>query len=247
MKRIVLITGVSGGIGIATAKLFSENGWYVIGVDLQNPDNSSHIDHFILRNLSEAKEIEKIFEEIIETESHINALINNAAIQVCKPLVEILPAEWENLIRINLTSVYLSMRQAYPLMAKYGGAIVNISSVHAVATSKNISSYAASKGALLSLTRAMAIEFADNNIRVNAVLPGAVDTSMLRDGLKRCVYNGDLNPFDELCKRTPLGRVGKPEEIAEAILFLSENKSSSYITGQLLIVDGGATAKLSTE
>jgi NAD(P)-dependent dehydrogenase (short-subunit alcohol dehydrogenase family) len=121
--------------------------------------------------------------------------------------------------------------------------------VHAVQTSANISAYAASKGGLLALTRAMAIEFAADNIRVNAILPGAVDTPMLRAGLGRGhVSGGDIQTrLDNLARKTVNGRVGRPEEIAHAIYFLADETQSSFMTGQAMIVDGGATARLSTE
>jgi len=149
----------------------------------------------------------------------------------------------------NLRSVYLAVRHAHPLMRGHDAAIVNVSSVHAIATSTNISAYAASKGALLSLTRALAIELAPDQIRVNAVLPGAVNTPMLHDGLVRGPVQGaDIQELmRELGRRTVIGRVGRPEEIAQAILFLADNDRSSFMTGQALVVDGGATARLSTE
>jgi NAD(P)-dependent dehydrogenase (short-subunit alcohol dehydrogenase family) len=127
--------------------------------------------------------------------------------------------------------------------------VVNVSSVHAVQTSANIAAYAASKGAMLALTRAMAIEFAKDNIRVNAILPGAVDTPMLRAGLNRGHLGGagELDRLENLARKTVNGRVGQPEEIARAIYFLADESQSSFITGQALIADGGATARLSTE
>ena len=120
--------------------------------------------------------------------------------------------------------------------------------MHAIATSSNIAAYAASKGALLALTRAMAIELAPDNIRVNAVLPGAVDTPMLRAGLNRentQDHNIEIS-MRNLEKKHVIGRVGQPEEIGQTILFLADCQSS-FITGQSIIVDGGATARLSTE
>jgi NAD(P)-dependent dehydrogenase (short-subunit alcohol dehydrogenase family) len=150
----------------------------------------------------------------------------------------------------NLRSVFLGAKLAYPLLkAGGGGAIVNVSSVHAVQTSKNVSAYAASKGGLLALTRSMAIEFAADNIRVNAILPGAVDTPLLRAGLGRGhVSGGSMHErLENLASKTVNGRVGQPEEIARAIYFLADSTQSSFMTGQALIVDGGATARLSTE
>ncbi len=177
-------------------------------------------------------------------------LVNNAAVQVAKPLVDTTIEEWDGVMASNLRSVFLFVKLAHPLFkAAGGGAIVNVSSVHAVQTSANIAAYAASKGGMLALTRAMAIEFAVDNIRVNAILPGAVDTPMLRAGLGRGhVGQGDMQSrIDNLARKTVNGRVGKPEEIASAIFFLADNDQSSFMTGQALIVDGGATARLSTE
>ena len=150
----------------------------------------------------------------------------------------------------NLRSAFLFIKLAHPLLcAAGGGAIVNVSSVHAVQTSANIAAYAASKGGLLALTRAIAIEFAKDNIRVNAILPGAVDTPMLRAGLGRDqMTGGNIHQrLENLAGKTVNGRIGRPEEIAQAILFLADESQSSYMTGQALIVDGGATARLSTE
>jgi len=126
---------------------------------------------------------------------------------------------------------------------------VNVSSVHAITTSVNIAAYAASKGAMLGLTRALAIELASNNIRVNAVLPGAVDTPMLHSGLSRGYLQGNniVDLVEQLGSKNIRGRVGQPHEIAEAIYFLADKSRSSFMTGQSLVVDGGATTRLSTE
>jgi NAD(P)-dependent dehydrogenase (short-subunit alcohol dehydrogenase family) len=245
MKKIVLITGVAGGIGSATAHVFAKAGWHVIGVDL-NEVKINDVNHFIKADVSDIEDSKRIFNEVKEEEGQINALVNNAAIQICKPLVETTPEEWDTVMATNVRSVYLAVRNAYPMI--HGGSIVNVSSVHAMATSLNIAAYAASKGALVALTRAMAIELAHDNIRVNAVLPGAVDTPMLRAGLKRAHtqdYNIDIL-LSNLKKKHLMGRVGQPEEIGQTILFLADCKSS-FITGQSIIVDGGAIARLSTE
>ncbi|HNS61684.1 MAG TPA: SDR family oxidoreductase, partial [Anaerolineales bacterium] len=165
-------------------------------------------------------------------------------------LIETSVDEWDAVMASNLRSVFLFVKLAHSLMKSAGGgAVVNVSSVHAIQTSANIAAYAASKGGLLALTRAMAIEFAPDNIRVNAILPGAVDTPMLRAGLGRGhVGHGDVEErLDNLARKTVSGKVGKPEEIASAIYFLADNEQSSFMTGQALVVDGGATARLSTE
>lgn len=249
MNQVVLITGVAGGIGKATAKLFTEVGWHVVGVDRRCLNSLPGVHHFIHADISDITASQRIFAEVADDEGHIDALINNAAIQICKPLVKTTPEEWDAVMASNLRSVYLAIRHVYPLMRSRGGVIVNIGSVHAIATSANIAAYAASKGALLALTRALAIELAPDRIRVNAVLPGAVDTPMLRASLKRGHLEiGDpQQQIEGLSRRTVMGRVGKPVEIAQAILFLADKKRSSFMTGQSLVVDGGATARLSTE
>lgn len=248
MNKVALITGVAGGIGHATAAVFRAEDWHVIGVDKNPEAEPAEVDHFIHADISEVEASQQIFREIHEREGQIDALINNAAIQIAKPLVETEPDEWDAVMASNLRSVYLGIRHAYPLMKGRHAAIINVSSVHAIATSANIASYAASKGALLALTRALAIELAPD-IRVNAILPGAVDTPMLRAGLSRghLEMTSVEKQLDELSQRTVMGRVGEPEEIGQSILFLADETRSSFMTGQALIVDGGATTKLSTE
>jgi len=240
---------VTGGIGSATAKTFADVGWHVIGIDQRQAYGLPGVAHFIQADVSEPEAIERVFAEVSDNEGHIDALVNNAAIQICRPLVKTAPEEWDAVMATNVSSVYFSVRNAYPLMCNKGGTIVNVSSVHAIATSSDIAAYATSKGALLALTRALAIELAPARIRVNAVLPGAVDTPMLRAALTRGHLQGAnvQELMQDLGKRTVIGRVGQPEEIAQAILFLADNDRSSFITGQSLVVDGGATARLSTE
>ena len=249
--RCVLITGAAGGIGRATVDLFSGKGWRVIGVDRAEfgsgfPENGL----FIQSDISEPDDLEFIFSKANSFSLNLDALVNNAAVQVAKPILETSVEEWDLVMASNLRSVFLGTKLAHPLLINSGGgAIVNVSSVHAVATSANIAAYAASKGGLLALTRATAIEFAQDNIRVNAVLPGAIDTPMLRSGLGRGHVGGNTiqQRLDNLAFRTVNGRIGKPEEIAQAIYFLADNQQSSFMTGQAMIVDGGATARLSTE
>jgi glucose 1-dehydrogenase len=250
-EHTALVTGAAGGIGRATVSLFTEKGWRVIGVDRADfGENFPQNGLFIQSDISRPEDMQAIFEKAHAFTESLDALINNAALQVAKPLVETTVEEWDTVMASNLRSVFLGVKLAYPLLnAGTGAAVVNVSSVHAIQTSANIAAYAASKGGLLALTRAMAIEFAPDNIRVNAILPGAVDTPMLRAGLGRGhVGQGDVQErLDNLARKTVSGKVGKPEEIAHAIYFLADNEQSSFMTGQALVVDGGATARLSTE
>ena len=250
-SKTVLITGAGGGIGRATVALFAEKGWHVIGVD-RAPfgDGFPKNGHFIKADISDASVLELIFLQTRSSTPTLDALVNNAAVQVAKPLVDTSVEEWDAVMASNLRSAFLFMKLAHPLFkAAGGGAVVNVSSVHAVQTSVNIAAYAASKGGLLALTRAMAIEFAVDNIRVNAILPGAVDTPMLRASMKRGSMEGDSlhDRLENLARKTVNGRIGEPEEIAQAIYFLADSTQSSFMTGQAMVVDGGATARLSTE
>jgi glucose 1-dehydrogenase len=251
VHRTVLITGAAGGIGRATVDLFAQAGWRVIGVDRSPFGEDFPVDGFFIQaDISLGSNLESIFGQAHGHTGYLNALVNNAAVQIAKPIIQTSVEEWDAVMASNLRSVFLSAKLAFPLFqAAGGGAIVNVSSVHAVATSANIAAYAASKGGLLALTRAMAIEFAPSNIRVNAILPGAVDTPMLRAGLGRGhVQGGDIQSrLDNLARKTVNGRIGTPQEIAHAIYFLADGTQSSFMTGQAMIVDGGATARLSTE
>ena len=186
-KKVVLITGAAGGIGSATAKLFSNSGWYVVGVDRRDfaEGDIEGVDLFVKADISDTDSSKRIFDTVREHTGRLDALVNNAAVQVAKPLVDTTPEEWDMVMASNLRSVYLGIRHSYEMLKASKGSIINISSVHAIATSANIAAYAASKGALSALTRALAIELTDDEIRVNAVLPGAVDTPMLRAGLRR--------------------------------------------------------------
>jgi NAD(P)-dependent dehydrogenase (short-subunit alcohol dehydrogenase family) len=208
-----------------------------------------HASSFLVLDVSKEADVVELFATIRRDVDRLDALVNNAAIQLSKPLAETSVEEWDAVMSSNLRSAYLTSRQARSMLAAVQGSIVNVSSVHAVATSGAISAYAASKGGLAALTRALAVELAPDGIRVNAVLPGAVDTPMLREGVGRGQLGGQSveQRLAELGRRTPLGRIGRPDEIARSILFLASNDQASFITGQTLIVDGGATARLSTE
>lgn len=249
MTRVALITGAAGGIGRGTARVFAEAGWHVVGTDRRTPEDDAGLGRFVRADLTDPDAVEALFEGLAAEEGRLDALVNNAAVQVCKPLAETTLEEWNAVMAANLTSVFLLTRGALPLLRAAGGAVVNVSSVHALATSTGIAAYAASKGALVAFTRAAALELGPEGVRVNAVLPGAVDTAMLHDGLRRGLVNGDTvaERLDGLARKHVMGRVGRPEEIGQAILFLADGARASFMTGQATVVDGGATARLSTE
>lgn len=244
--RVSVITGAAGGIGSAATHLFSARGWSVVALDRRA--GNIRADLSLTADLTASTSLQRLADEISSRYGHIDALINNAAVQIAKPLLRTTPDEWNRVFETNVTAAYLLIRTLYPLLKTARGAIVNVSSVHANATSPGMAAYAASKAALVALTRAAALELAPDGIRVNALLPGAVDTPMLREGIHERRESTGISPeLTTLAARHPLGRIGQPHEIAEAILFLADSNRSSFVTGQTLIVDGGATAHLSTE
>ena len=213
MSRIAVVTGAASGIGRATLEAFAAAGWEAIGLDRQPAEELPEGARIELVDVSAPEQVETYFAELRVRHPQLHALVNNRSIPLEKPLVEITPEEWEAVQAINLRSVFLTSRSAFPLLKAVRGAIINLSLAPAVATSIHVAAHAASRGGMLALTRAMALEFGTEGVRVNAVQ----------------------------------GRVDRPEEIARAILFLADEHRASFITGQVLVVDGGGTARLSTE
>ena len=249
MKRVALVTGAARGIGVATAVHFHQNDWEVWAVDRAAAPDLPDSVQFRKVDLTDGIAVEALFDELKKERNQLDALVNNAAVMITKSILDTTETDWDLIQRTNLEAVFRTCQAAYPLLEKASGAIVNVSSVHALATSPNAGAYAASKGGVLALTRALALEFGPVGVRVNVILPGAIDTDMLKQGFERGLISGDSTEAqtEALGNRTALGRVGKPEEIASAILFLADGQRSSYITGQSLVIDGGALARLSTE
>jgi len=245
LTRTVFITGILGGIGAATAEVFRNAGWRVTGMDRRDADNAGpDVEAFLRADVAE-EGVSEILGDFLTSLDGLDAVVNNAAAQIEKRLVEMTDAEWDAIMATNVRAAFIVSRAAHPHLAMSSGAVVNVASVHAVATSPGLAAYAASKGALVALTRSSALEFAADGIRVNAVLPGAVDTPMLQAGLRR--WPDPTAARDRLANSTPLGRIAEPTEIGRAILFLADRDQSSFITGQALVADGGALARLSTE
>lgn len=253
-KKRVLITGVNGGIGTATALKFKSEDWEIIGTDIhqkQNPilDKEHTLLTYISADLSNHKsEISKI---IHNCGNRLDAVVNIAAIQKVKSLEDTTLSDWNLIFNCNILSPCNIITSSIPLLLNsqlQTPAIVNISSIHSIQTSSNIGAYAVSKAALSGLTRNLAIELGPKGIRVNAVCPGAIDTPMLRDSLKR--DNPDLGGdilVQKMGEKHIMGKVGKPEDIANVIYFLSDSKQSEFIHGANIIADGGCTIKLSSE
>ena len=233
MIERVVVTGASNGIGAACVDAFRDLGADVIGVD-KEPESKAD-DHLTL-DLSTPACGQILLEHL--GDRPVDVLVNNAAVGFALEATETDVSIFDRVIAVNLRAPFLLAAALHPTLADRSGVVVNVASVHAVVTSGRVSAYAASKGGLVSLTRALALEWAPT-VRVNCVLPGAVDTELLQDGLSRAGAT-----LAEFAAKQPLRRVGDPGDIADAVVFLATNE---FTTGATLVVDGGASARLSTE
>lgn len=233
MIERVVVTGALGRIGSACVNAFRDLGAEVVGVDIAGTSPAG--DHLKL-DIGDPACGTHLLDHL--RGRPVDVLVNNAAVGYAREATETGAPEFDRVMAVNLRAPFLMATALHPTLRERSGVVVNVSSVHAVATSGRVSVYAASKGGLVSLTRALALEWAPE-VRVNCVLPGAVETDMLADGLLRA--NVTLEEFGQ---KQPMQRVGQPAEIAEAVVFLATN---SYTTGASLVVDGGASARLSTE
>ena len=243
----VIITGACGGIGRGAAAAFQAAGWHVVGVDQSEAPSGLEVDEFLRADLAADQGVETIRTRLGHID-RLDALVNNAALQVNQPLVRTSDEEWTAVMNTNVRSAFQMIRAFHSALSEARGSVVNVSSVHAVATSMNVAVYAISKGALVALTRSAALELAAEGVRCNAVLPGAVLTPMLEAGLSRRPHpEGSAGNLADLVDRTPLGFVAAPEQIAPTIVHLADKELSPYTTGQMMVVDGGATIRLGTE
>lgn len=240
MKKIknhaVIITGALGGIGKTLCEVLKEKGFHVIGIDRKK--NVSKTDYPVIRydistislpdNQEELKTL--IYAEL--GNNAIKSIINNAAIQIVRNTAEITWDDWARTFGTNVFAPFFIIRMFLEELKKCRGSVINMASIHARLTKKDFTAYSTSKGALVSLTRAMALDLAPD-VRVNAIMPAATDTPMLREGFKE-------NPegFTLLEEYHPLKRIADPKEIATTASFLISD-DSSFITGSTIWVDGG--------
>jgi len=244
-----LITGAASGIGRATARLLAAEGARVALVDIDRAqgeelagelaaDESETL--FIHGDVSHAEDCLSAVERVVDTLDGLDILFNNTGVIRRASVVETTEREWDWIMSVNVKSVYLMSRSAIPVMtAAGGGAIVNTASGWGLTGGKMAAAYCASKGAVVQLTRAMALDHGPDNIRVNCICPGDTKTPMLQQEARE--LGEDSNRFLDAAADRPLGRVGTPEEIAQAVLYLVSD-SSSFVTGTTLVVDGGGLA-----
>ncbi|MFS0749940.1 MULTISPECIES: SDR family NAD(P)-dependent oxidoreductase [Oceanobacillus] len=239
--KVAVITGGVSGIGAATAKLFASEGAKLVLVDM-NEEKGASIEAelksqgseaiFIKADVTSEEEVKSIFTTALDTYGKVDILFNNAGIGAVKPTEELSYAEWRKTVEVDLDGVFLVAQGAIKEFLKAGsGVIVNTASMYGWVGSPGSAAYNAAKAGVVNLTRSLGLEYATRNIRVNALCPGFIDTAILGDSDR-----------EALTTATPMNRLGKPEEMAKAVLFMASD-DSSFMTGNSLVIDGGYTAQ----
>ena len=247
--KVAIVTGAASGIGAAIVDVFLEAGGRVVAVD-RDPDLPARVQPFgprpemlrcVVGDVAEEAAAAAYTNAALDAFGRIDVMINNAAVSVVKPIHEHTPEEWDRVLGINVKSLYWSARHVVPVMkAQGGGLFLNTGSISSVVGIPGQGAYAPSKGAVAQITRQMAIEYARDGIRANAVCPGTVDTPMLR---KAAEDSGNPKAFlDGLAAGHPIGRIAAAEEIAQFFLFLASDRAR-FFTGAVLMIDGGFTAQ----
>jgi len=246
--KTALVTGGSAGIGRATALAFAGEGARVVIADIQDEEGRNTVRMvqevggeaiYINADVSQESDVQTLVQKIVQTYGGIDFAVNNAGITGgSDPANPMSTEEWSRVIGINLTGVFLCMKYEIPeMLSRGGGAIVNTSSTMGLVGRSGGMAYAASKHGVLGLTKSVALTYAANNIRINAVCPGTTQTSIM-DWLKTEMPQ----IYDAMVAETPVGRLARPEEVANAILWLCSDEAS-YCNGHALVVDGGFLAQ----
>jgi NAD(P)-dependent dehydrogenase (short-subunit alcohol dehydrogenase family) len=253
-KKVVIITGAARGIGAATARTFARNGFAVYALDIL-PEGAQMAEEinlaggectFIQCDVSSEEQVAAAIKKATEKYQRIDALVNNAGVVLVKPFEQITWGEYQRTVNINLGGIFLMCKYVLPIMKKQkSGAIVNMGSVSGHVGQIDHVMYGATKGAIIAMTRALAWEVAADNIRVNSISPGSVDTPMLRGDIDLESRRTTM-PFEQVKKEREAEQAFKrwadPSEIAEPIFFLTSD-AASFITGTDLLVDCGWVAK----
>jgi len=239
--KVCVITGAAGGIGSAACELFAQEGATVVGVDLRDVPG---VDLALAVDVTDEEQVTAMYAQTREAYDRIDVLFNNAGISPVEDgsVLDTEAEVWERVLAVNLRSVYLCCKHGIPhLLDGGGGSVVNTASFVAVmgAATSQIA-YTASKGGVLSLSRELGVQFAKQNVRVNALCPGPVDTPLLRE-----LYAKDAEQAQRRLVHVPMGRFANAREIAQGALFLASDEAS-FVTASTFLVDGGLSAAYTT-
>jgi NAD(P)-dependent dehydrogenase (short-subunit alcohol dehydrogenase family) len=249
--KSAIVTGGAMGIGAAVAEVLAERGAKVAILD-RDKDAASRLASAlrerdldvmaVAADVSIGQQVADAMDQVVSAYGGVDIVSNNAGIQRYGTVETTTEAEWDEVINVNLKSVYLVCHYAIPHLKKTRGVIVNMASVQSFATQKGVAAYTTGKHGLIGLTRSMALDFAEFGVRVNAVAPGSVDTPMLRWAIS---LDDDPEALTHVVhKMHPLGRIADPREVAEAVAYLASPRAS-FVTGSTLVVDGGLLLPLS--
>ncbi len=251
---VAVVGGASSGMGRAAAEALGRAGAIVelVAIDAEGVAAAERelgaVGIEVHGNVADASDdaaVRHVFAGIAERHGRLGVLVNSVGIQAYGTVETTSVEEWDRVLAVNVRSMFLMAKYAVPLMRlNGGGSIVHISSVQAIVTQRNVVAYAASKGAVAAMTRAMAMDLAEDGIRVNVVLPGSIDTPMLRASARQLDPSDPDRVIAEWGAGHPLGRVGWPAEVAAACVFLA-GPGAAFVTGSELRVDGGLTAGVS--
>jgi NAD(P)-dependent dehydrogenase (short-subunit alcohol dehydrogenase family) len=246
-NKVALITGAAAGIGAGIAERFVEAGAAVVLFDV-NGEGARGMEEKLRRSgraLAVAgdvcceEDVKAGVEQTVRAFGTLDILVNNAGIEVLGAIVDMTSSDWDRQLNVNLKGFFLFSKYAIPHLRRHGGAIVNISSVHAFVSYEGNAAYDASKAGIIGLTRALALDYGREGIRVNAICPGYIDTSIMDAWLR--AQPDAAAAMRQLLSFHPLGRIGTPRDVADAALFLASD-AASFISGTFLVVDGAMTA-----